>query len=185
MRKELHNTKVTVRLRKSAYRNEWYLYIESYPVYTAGKSEPQRVREYLNRIVTTVVWDKTRTARTTSSSKSYKPKRELNGVIQCKSEVDQEACIYADEVRKLRQREYDNADLYSDAVRHKRSKRNVYNKISSLIFGRRCISDTKIAPLLFLSIGRELWIFLKCMREKICHFSKSTILLQRNTNVSF
>lgn len=39
MRKELHNTKVTVRLRKSAYRNEWYLYIESYPVYTAGKSE--------------------------------------------------------------------------------------------------------------------------------------------------
>ncbi len=33
MRKELHNTKVTVRLRKSAYRNEWYLYIESYPVY--------------------------------------------------------------------------------------------------------------------------------------------------------
>lgn len=115
MRKELHNAKVTVRLRKSAYRNEWYLYIESYPVYTAGKSEPQRVREYLNRIVTTVVWDKTRTARTTSSSKSYKPKRDLNGVIQCKSEVDQEACIYADEVRKLRQREYDNADLYSDA----------------------------------------------------------------------
>lgn len=115
MRKEIHNTKVTVRLRKSAYRNEWYLYIESYPVYTAGKSEPQRVREYLNRIVTTVVWDKTRTARTTSSSKSYKPKRDLNGVIQCKSEVDQEACIYADEVRKIRQREYDNADLYSDA----------------------------------------------------------------------
>ena len=76
MRKELHNTKVTVRLRRSAYRNEWYLYIESYPVYTVGKSEPQRVREYLNRIVTTVVWDKTRTARTTSSSKSYKPKRD-------------------------------------------------------------------------------------------------------------
>lgn len=46
MRKELHNTKVTVRLRKSAYRNEWYLYIESYPVYTVGKSELQRVREY-------------------------------------------------------------------------------------------------------------------------------------------
>ncbi|WP_373809703.1 Arm DNA-binding domain-containing protein, partial [Porphyromonas loveana] len=98
MRKELHNTKVTVRLRKSVYRNEWYLYIESYPVYTVGKSEPQRVCEYLNRIVTTVVWDKSRTARTTSSSKSYKPKRDLNGVIQCKSEVDQEACIYADEV---------------------------------------------------------------------------------------
>lgn len=36
-------------------------------------------------------------------------------MIQCKSEVDQEACIYADEVRKLPQREYDNADLYSDA----------------------------------------------------------------------
>lgn len=64
MRKELDNTKATVRLRKSAYRKEWYLYIESYPVRVAGKDSPQRVREYLNRTITTPIWDKSRTART-------------------------------------------------------------------------------------------------------------------------
>lgn len=113
--KELTNTKVTVRLRKAEDRKEWYVYIESYPVIVPGKHVPQRVREYLNRSVTTVEWDKKRTARTeTDGTKTYKPKRDDNGVIICKSEKDQETMLYADGVRKLRQREYDNADLYSD-----------------------------------------------------------------------
>ena len=33
MKKALPNTKVTVKLRKSNYKDEWYLIIESYPVY--------------------------------------------------------------------------------------------------------------------------------------------------------
>ena len=33
MRKPLTHTKVTVKLRKSEYREEWYLVIESYPVH--------------------------------------------------------------------------------------------------------------------------------------------------------
>ena len=173
MRKELHNTKVTVRLRKSAYRNEWYLYIESYPVYTVGKSEPQRVREYLNRIVTTVVWDKTRTARTTSSSKSYKArsiKKLVFMPMRYESSVKENTIMQICIVTQIRLRQ---------------SKRSVCNKTSLAIFERRCTSDTKIAPLLFLSIGRELWIFLKCMLGRICRFSKSTMLLQRNTSVFF
>ena len=32
MRRPLLHTKVTVKLRKSIFREEWYLYIESYPV---------------------------------------------------------------------------------------------------------------------------------------------------------
>ncbi|OAV74709.1 hypothetical protein Barb7_01752 [Bacteroidales bacterium Barb7] len=113
--KELSNTKVTVRLRKVEDRKEWYLYIESYPVFVTGKKQPQRIREYLNRIVTTVEWDKTRTARTEADgSKTYKPKRNDNGLIICRSEINQESILYADGVRKLHQREYDNADLYSD-----------------------------------------------------------------------
>ncbi|GHU98846.1 tyrosine recombinase [Bacteroidia bacterium] len=113
--KELSNTKVTVRLRKVEDRKEWYLYIESYPAFVVGKKQPQRIREYLNRTVTTVEWDKTRTARTEADgSISYKPKRNDNGLIICRSEIDQESILYADGVRKLRQREYDNADLYSD-----------------------------------------------------------------------
>ncbi len=112
--KELANTKVTVRLRKVEDRKEWYLYIESYPVFVKGKSSPQRLREYINRTVTTVEWDKKRTARTEADgSKTYKPKRNENGLIVCRSEKDCESVIYADGVRKLRQKEYDNADLYT------------------------------------------------------------------------
>ena len=44
MRKELDNTKATVRLRKSAYRKEWYLYIESYPVRVAGKDMGHKMK---------------------------------------------------------------------------------------------------------------------------------------------
>jgi len=113
--KELSNTKVTVRLRKLEDLKEWYVYIESYPVFVPGNKVPQRMREYLNRTVTTVEWNKKRTARTDNDgTKTYKPKRDDNGIIICRSEKDQESMLYADGVRKLRQREYDNADLYSD-----------------------------------------------------------------------
>ncbi|MDV2444482.1 recombinase [Elizabethkingia anophelis] len=114
--KQLSKTKVTVRLRKAEDRKEWYVYIESYPVRISGKRMPQRVREYLNRSVTTVEWDKKRTARTDASgNQTYKPKRNDNGIIVCKSENDCEIMLYADGIRKLRQREYDNVDLYSDS----------------------------------------------------------------------
>lgn len=115
MKKTLANTRVSVKLRKSEYREEWYLYVEAYPVFQADKSSPQRVREYLNRTITTPIWDKSRNARTDKDGKTtYKPKRDLNGIIQCKSQLDQESCIYADKVRSLRQKEYDNASLYSE-----------------------------------------------------------------------
>lgn len=114
MKTPFTNTKVTVKLRKSEYRNEWYLYTESYPVYKPGSTKPTRVIQALNRIITTPLWDKSRTARTTETGTSYKPKRDVNGIIQCKSEKDKEACIYADNVRKVMQHDYDTKELYSD-----------------------------------------------------------------------
>ncbi len=33
MKKALVNTRVSVKLRKSEYREEWYLYVEAYPVF--------------------------------------------------------------------------------------------------------------------------------------------------------
>lgn len=115
MKKALVNTKVTVKLRKAEKRNEWYLYLEAYPVFTAESTVPQRTREYLNRTIATPLWDKSRNARTSKEGNvSFKPKRDINGVIQCKSHLDQEACIYADKVREIRQREFDNAFLYTD-----------------------------------------------------------------------
>lgn len=114
MKKSILNTKVSVKLRKSEYADEWYLYLEAYPVFKQGCSKVIREREYLNRIITTPIWDKTRTARTTETKKTYKPKRDANGIIQCRSTADQEVCIYADNVRKLRQREFDNQALFTD-----------------------------------------------------------------------
>jgi len=138
MKKPLSNTKVTVKLRKSEYHNEWYLIIESYPVFKPGSKKASRVIEAINRTITTPIWDKSRTARTTETSKTFKPKRDVNGIIMCKSEIDQEACIYADNVRKLRQHEYDNAALYTDkeselAEQNERSQCNFleyFNKIT-------------------------------------------------------
>ena len=115
MKKALQNTKSSVKLRKSEYRDEWYLYIESYPVFTPGKDKPQRVREYVNRVITTPIWDKKRTARTDSEGNcTYKPKRDVNGIIMCKSPIDQESCIYADNIRAIRQKEYDTQELYTE-----------------------------------------------------------------------
>lgn len=85
--KQLSKTQVTVRLRKAEDRKEWYVYLESYPVILPGIDKPQRVREYLNRVVQTVEWDKKRTNRTDiiKGIKSFKPKRDNNGIIICKS----------------------------------------------------------------------------------------------------
>jgi len=115
MKKALAKTKVSVKLRKNEEHEEWYLYLESYPVFMHGKKQPQRVREYLNRSISSVIFDKSRPGRTTKTGKTFKPKRDINGIIQCHGEADQEACIYADNVRKLRQREYDNAELYTES----------------------------------------------------------------------
>jgi hypothetical protein len=115
MKKAFQNTRATVKLRKSEYHDEWYLYIESYPVFVPGSNTPKRIKELVNRIVTTPIWDKKRKARTNpDGSFTYKPKRDVNGIIMCKSAADQESCIYADNIRNIRQKEYDTKDLYSD-----------------------------------------------------------------------
>lgn len=125
MKKALAHTRVTVKLRKSEYHDEWYLYIEAYPVFQSGKDKPQRLREYLNRTITTPVFDKSRNARTGADGKtSYKPKRDLNGIIVCKSQLDQEACIYADKVRNMRQK---NTTMLHSIQQRKPNRQNSLN----------------------------------------------------------
>ena len=147
--KQLNRTKVTVRIRKAAFRNEWYLCIECYPVFVPGNKKHQRIVEALNRTITSIIWDKKRTARTTETSQTFKPKRDENGVIMCKTEKDQQACLYADGVRKLRQREYDNADLYSDtetaqAEQKERSQQNFIEYFNTTIQKRHARSSESI-----------------------------------------
>ena len=108
-------TKCTVRLRKAEFKKEWYVYVESYPVYEANEETPKRVREYLNRSVSSVVFDKTRSAKTDDKGNvSYKPKRDENGVIICKSDLDKETMLFADAIRRKLQKEYDEQILLGD-----------------------------------------------------------------------
>lgn len=132
MKKALPNTKVTVKLRRSRYKEEWYLIIESYPVYKRGSNRASRVVESINRTISTPIWDKSSIARILpDGSFNYKPKRDLNGIIQCRSTIDQEACIYADNVRKLRQHEYDSAFSIQIRKMNLQHRMNVVNRTSS------------------------------------------------------
>ncbi|OWK97353.1 recombinase [Kaistella haifensis DSM 19056] len=147
--KELLKTKVTVRLRKSEFRKEWFIYLESYPVMIPGKDKVQRIREYLNRSVTTVDFDKKRPARTTQESVSYKPKRDDNGIIVCKSDLDKGTMFYADSVRKIRQREYDKKNIYNEVdllqeTMNEKRQENFVDYFKSLIKRRHKNSSDSI-----------------------------------------
>lgn len=113
MKRKLSKTKCTVKLRKVEFKEEWYLILESYPVIENGRAK--RKIESLNRIIKSPIWDKKHIAKTAQDGTiTYHPKRDLNGIIQCRSTLDQESCIYAEGARQVRQKEFDNYDLYSD-----------------------------------------------------------------------
>lgn len=115
MKTPMKRTVFKVILRKSEYKEQWSLLIESFPVFVPGRDKPMRKHEPLNRFMTTPIFDKNSSSRTLSDGKAYyRPKRDTNGIIMCRSQMDQEACIFADNVRNLRQHEYDNLALYTD-----------------------------------------------------------------------
>lgn len=102
-------------LRKSEYKEQWSLLIESFPVFEPDKKKPLRKHEPLGRFITTPIFDKNSSGRTLPNGKAYyRLKRDANGIIMCRTQKDQEACIFADKVRDLRQHEYDNQSLYTD-----------------------------------------------------------------------
>ena len=115
MKTPMKRTVFKVILRKSEYKEQWSLLIERFPVFVPGRDKPMRKHEPLNRFITTPIFDKNSSSRTLSGGKAYyRPKRDTNGIIMCRSQKDQEACIFADNVRNLRQHEYDNQALYTD-----------------------------------------------------------------------
>lgn len=115
MTKNFPNTKVTVKIRKSRTGNTWNLYLEMYPVFTPGSDKPQRKYETLNRIISTPLWDKRHPTGASGKNQSYKLRRDNCGIIICRSDLDNQSCIYAENVRAVRQHEYDSAALYSEA----------------------------------------------------------------------
>lgn len=119
MKKPLTQTKVTVKLRQAANKSRWYLIVEAYPVWQAGDQKPKRLVKLVNRSVSTPIWDKS----TSTRSKAYKPKRNSNGIIMCRSVADQESCIFADNIRKKMQHEYDTEVLYTAEERRMMAQR--------------------------------------------------------------
>lgn len=107
--KQLSNTKVTVRLRKAEGRKEWYVYLESYPVYVPGKQTPQRIREYLNRCkaalkqafvdgyLTTDLSAKIKGIQEQESRREYLTVEELNTLVAtpCERDVLKRAALFS------------------------------------------------------------------------------------------
>jgi hypothetical protein len=85
MKTPTFKTKCTVRLQKSkTTENEFYLFVEAYPVYENNHAIPKRKATFLNRVVSSVVWNTKRTTR----GGNHEPKRNVEGVIQCRSKAD-------------------------------------------------------------------------------------------------
>jgi integrase len=131
-------------MRKIESKQEWYLFIDSYPVYQPGVRNALRIREALNRRISTPIWDKTSPIHTLKDGTIVycRPKRDVNGVILCQSRIDQEACIYADKVRALRQHEFDCSGLYTDKEaeikeQNEKSKCDFIEYLSNLAQHRR------------------------------------------------
>ena len=166
MRKPLSHTKVTVKLRKSDYREEWYLVVESYPVSKPGSKKPGRIVESVNRTITTPLWDTTAITKIdVDGNYNYKPKRDSNGIIQCVSQLDKEACRYADKVRALRQQEYDTAVVYSDReqemiAQNERSGQDFIAYFNSIIY--KCHPNSSKSIIInWTRVGQLLSIFSK------------------------
>ncbi len=145
MKRPMAHTRVTVKLRKSRTHHEWYLIVESYPVMRDGYDKPGRIVESVNRVITTPIFDKSLETR----SGDYKPKRDKNGIILCRSEADQESCIYADNVRRIRQHEYDTSELYADseneiAAQNERSKQDFIAYLKKITYSRHPKSSDSI-----------------------------------------
>lgn len=115
MRTPLYSTKVTVKIRKSeTVVNSWNVFLECYPVFEKGKALRKKIA--VNRSVTSVEFDKKNISRTNpDGSVMYRPKRDMNGIIICKSDKDKEAMLFADKLRNMKQIEYDRLIYASDA----------------------------------------------------------------------
>jgi integrase len=102
-------------LKSATYDGDYHLFVEAYPVFENTSNVSQRQFISLNRIITTPIWDKERPTR----GGNFKPKRNAEGIIQCRSEADQEACKFAHKFCQLQQADFDNRALYPEQYRQK------------------------------------------------------------------
>jgi integrase len=119
MKTPTFKTKCTVRLQKSKTKeNEFYLFVEAYPVYENNHATPKRKATFLNRVVSSVVWDTKRTTR----GGNNEPKRNVEGVIQCRSKADQQHALFAAQVCAAMQDEYNKKALFPEQYKEQQER---------------------------------------------------------------
>jgi integrase len=112
-------TKCTVRLQKSLTNdNEYYLFVEAYPVFENSHAKPKRKATFLNRVVSTVVWDSKKSTR----GGNHQPKRNVEGVIQCRSKLDQQNALFAAQVCAAMQDEYNKKALFPEQYKEQQEQ---------------------------------------------------------------
>jgi len=120
MKTPTFKTKCSVRLQKSkARKNEFYLYVEAYPVYENDNPTPKRKFTFLNRVVSSVVWD----TKTTTRGGNHEPKRNVEGVIQCRSKTDQANALFAAQICAVMQDEYNKKALFPEQYKEQQAQR--------------------------------------------------------------
>ncbi|MDL2312864.1 site-specific integrase [Bacteroidales bacterium OttesenSCG-928-B11] len=119
MKTPTFKTKCTVRLQKSkADEHEYYLFVEAYPVYEDGNVKPKRKSTFLNRSIRTIIWDKKRTTR----GGNNQPRRNVEGVIQCRSKNDQQSALFAAQVCAAMQDEYNKKALFPEQYKEQQEQ---------------------------------------------------------------
>jgi integrase len=117
MKQKFHRTKCNVKLQKSVHhKGEYYLFIEAYPVFVENSTVPQRQKISLNRAISTPIWDKDRPTR----GGKHLPRRNAEGIIQCRSDIDKEACKLAHKYCQMKQADFDNQAMFPQQYREKK-----------------------------------------------------------------
>jgi len=112
-------TKCTVRLQKSkTTENEFYLFVEAYPVYENNHAKPKRKATFLNRAISSIVWNNKKATR----GGNHQPKRNVEGVIQCRSKADQQSALFAAQVCAVMQDEYNKKALFPEQYKEQQEQ---------------------------------------------------------------
>lgn len=118
MKQDFIHTKVKTILRQVQKADgKWRILLEAFPVYEEGKIEPTRTIEDPNIIVTTPIFEDKPLRVCSNGQEVFAVKRDEHGLIMCSSDIDRAACMYADQIRKIRQSEYDKDNLYTKEER--------------------------------------------------------------------
>lgn len=119
MKTPFYRTKCSVKLQQSKeHPKEFRVYVEAYPIYENPYSPAKRKTTFLNRTLTTVVWDKSKPTR----GGGYLPKKNASGEIVCKGVADQQTATFAAQVCAVMQEEYNKKALFPEQYKEQKEQ---------------------------------------------------------------